>query len=282
MFPLASARNAATGFRLISGWQMAQNLRQAEILRIAQAEGRALVEDLAARLGVTVQTVRRDLNALAAAGRLMRVHGGAIPPSGVANIAYAERRRLNAAAKEAIGRRAAAEVPEAASLFLGIGTTCEAVARALAGRRGLMVVTNNLTVATILAEGGGAEVVVTGGVLRPADAGLVGEMAAEAVRGFRPDLAILGISGVDAAGSLLDFDLREAAVSRAALAAARRRLLVADAAKFARTAPVRVAGLAEIDALVTDAALPAALARAAEAAGTAVVLAGFAAEGGHD
>lgn len=252
---------------------MAQNLRQTEILAIARAEGRVLVDELARRLGVTVQTVRRDLAELAAAGRLMRVHGGAIPPSGVANIAYAERRRLNEAAKEAIGRRAAAEVPEAAALFLGIGTTCEAVARALLARRGLMVVTNNLTVAAILAEGGGADVVVTGGTLRQADAGLVGEMAAEALRGFRPDLAIIGISAVDAAGSLLDYDLREAAVSRVALAAARRRLLVADAAKFARTAPVRVAGLGEVDALVTDAPPPAPVTRAAAAAATAILLA---------
>lgn len=255
---------------------MAQNLRQADILRIAQAEGRVVVEDLAARLGVTVQTVRRDLAELAAAGRLMRVHGGAIPASGVANIAYAERRRLNAEAKAAIGRRAAAEVPDEAALFLGIGTTCEAVARALAGRRGLLVVTNNLAVAAILAETGGAEVVVTGGVLRQADAGLVGEMAAEALRGFRPDLAVIGISAVAADGSLLDYDLREAAVSRAALAMARRRLLVADAAKFARTAPVRVAGLADIDALVTDGPLPGPLAQAVARAGTAVLPAGAA------
>jgi DeoR family glycerol-3-phosphate regulon repressor len=258
---------------------MAQNLRQAEILRIAQAEGRVLVEDVAARLGVTVQTVRRDLSELAAAGRLRRVHGGAIPPSGVANIAYAQRRRLNAAAKEAIGRRAAAEVPEGASLFLGIGTTCEAVARALSGRQGLMVVTNNLTVAAILAEGGGAEVVVTGGEVRQADAGLVGAMAAEALRGFRPDLAVVGISAVDEAGSLLDYDLREAAVSRAALDGARRRLLVADAAKFARRAPVRVAGISDIDVLVTDAPLPPALARAAALAGTEVILAPSAGQG---
>ena len=69
------------------GCGMAQTLRQADILRIARAEGRVLVEDLAARLGVTVQTVRRDLAELAAAGRLMRVHGGAIPPAGVTNIA---------------------------------------------------------------------------------------------------------------------------------------------------------------------------------------------------
>lgn len=248
---------------------MAGNFRQGEILRLARAEGRVVVEDLARRFGVTLQTVRRDLAALCAEGHLMRVYGGAVPRPAVANIAWEARRRLNAEAKERIGRRAAEEVPEAAALFLGIGTTAEAVARALARRRGLLVITNNLNVARLIGEG--SEVIVTGGTLRSADQGLVGEMAAGALGGFRPDLAVIGISALDAEGSLLDFDLREAAVSRAALALARRSLLVADGTKFGRTAPVRVAGLAEVGALVTDGPVAEGLAELCAAAGTALL-----------
>ena len=81
---------------------MSQSFRQPEILEIARRDGKVTVEGLAGHFGVTLQTIRRDLTDLAEAGRLERVHGGAILPSGVTNIGYDERRRLDAAAKAAI------------------------------------------------------------------------------------------------------------------------------------------------------------------------------------
>lgn len=253
---------------------MAQTFRHAEILAIARTEGRVGVDDLAGRLGVTVQTIRRDLADLAASGRLERVHGGAVLPSGTVNLAWEERRRRNAAAKAAIGAACAAEVLDGTSLFLNIGTTTEAVARALTGRRGLLAVTNNLNAAAILGALPEARVIVTGGRLRPEDGGLVGELAAASVRQFRLDLAVIGCSAIDAAGELLDYDPDEVQVSRAILERARRRVLVADAAKLARTAPVRIAALTDLDLVITDRPLPAPLAALCAAAGTAVRLAG--------
>ena len=113
--------------------------RQSEILDRARTEGRVMVENLADAFGVTVQTIRRDLSDLCDARLLDRIHGGAVLPSGVTNIGYEDRRRLNAEAKDAIARACAAEIPNGASLFLNIGTTTEAVARALQGHSGLMV-----------------------------------------------------------------------------------------------------------------------------------------------
>ena len=110
---------------------MSQSFRQPDILEIARKEGRVSVDDLAARFGVTVQTIRRDLTDLADSGRLQRVHGGAILPSGTKNIGYEDRRGLNEAAKQAIARACAAQIPNGASVFLNIGTSTEAVARAL-------------------------------------------------------------------------------------------------------------------------------------------------------
>ena len=252
---------------------MALSLRQGEILEIARGEGRVAVEDLAARFGVAVQTIRRDLGDLADAGLLDRVHGGAVARAGVANTAYAERQRQNAGAKAAIGVACAALIPDNSSLILNIGTTTEAVARALLGHRNLTVVTNNLNVANILAASDSCEVIVAGGSLRRSDGGLVGELTTQVFAQFKVDLAVIGCSALDADGELLDFDLAEVRVARCILGCARRQVLVADGSKIGRQAPVRLGSLAELDGVVTDRPLPEALGAACAAWGTAVHLA---------
>ncbi len=231
---------------------MVVTFRHAEILRIAREKGAVVVEDLATHFGVTLQTIRRDLTDLCDTGQLTRVYGGAVLPSGVANIGYEERRTLNAEAKDRIGRAVAAEIPNAASVFLNIGTTTEAVARALSEHRDLMVVTNNLNVANILAANDSVEVIVTGGVLRRADAGLVGDVTLEMVRHFKVDIAVIGTSALDEEGDLLDYDFREVRVSQAIIRQSRKTWLAADGSKFSRTAPVRIASLAELEVFFTD------------------------------
>lgn len=253
---------------------MAQNFRHGEILQLARDNGKVVVEDLATHFGVTLQTIRRDLTELCDSGQLTRVYGGAILASGVANIGYEDRRRLSADEKDRIGRLCAKAIPDEASLFLNIGTTTEAVARALLGHRNLMVVTNNLNVATILAQNPTAEVIVAGGVLRRADAGLVGEMTLETVRHFKVDFAVIGTSALDEDGDLLDFDFREVRVSQAILKQARRRFLVADRSKFARTAPVRIGSLADVDTFFTDAPPPERVAALCAEWDTAIEVAG--------
>ena len=238
---------------------MALSFRQSEILDIARAEGRVGVDDLAERFGVTLQTIRRDLTELADAGKLDRVHGGAVPRAGVANIGYEERRLMNAEAKAAIGAACAATIPDNSSLFLNIGTTTEAVARALLKHRNLTVVTNNMNVAHILAANESCDVIVAGGVLRRSDGGLVGDLTTEAIGHFKVDFAIIGTSALDLDGDLLDFDPQEVRVSRAILHQARASCLVADASKLDRRAPVRIASLSEIGRVFTDRPLPAAL-----------------------
>jgi DeoR family transcriptional regulator, glycerol-3-phosphate regulon repressor len=238
---------------------MVLSLRQIEIVELARAEGKVLVEELAARFGVTLQTIRRDLCDLADAGRLARVHGGAVLRSGVANIGYAERRNLNAAAKAAIGRACAAAIPDNSSLFLNIGTTTEAVARALLRHRNLTVVTNNLNIANILAESESCE---------------VGDLTREAIAAFKVDHAIIGTSALDGEGELLDFDSQEVHVSRAIIGRARQAYLVADHSKLTRAAPVRIGSLRDLAAIFTDRPLPQALARKCTDWGTAVNVAG--------
>ncbi|MEM8823231.1 MAG: DeoR/GlpR family DNA-binding transcription regulator, partial [Pseudomonadota bacterium] len=169
------------------------SFRHPQILDLARRDGRVTVEGLAKTLGVTVQTIRRDLTQLTEAGHLTRVHGGAVLPSGVTNLAHADRRALNADAKARIARHVAGLVPDRASLFLNVGTTTEAVAHALRGHQGLLIVTNNLNIANTLADTPN-DVVLTGGTLRPADGALTGALAAAAVARFKVDVAIIGCS----------------------------------------------------------------------------------------
>jgi DeoR family glycerol-3-phosphate regulon repressor len=218
----------------------------------AQTDGKVTATDLAVQLGVAVQTIRRDLRQLCAAGLLERIHGGAVLPSGVSNIGYGDRRALNRDIKIKIARRTAQLIPDSASLFLNIGTTTEAVAHALHAHRNLMVVTNNLNVANILASNPTCDVVVAGGSLRRSDGGLVGDLAALAIDRFKVDFAVIGASAIDLSGDLLDFDPEEVRVSQQVIKGARATILVADSSKFTRKAPVKIASLAQVDHFVTD------------------------------
>lgn len=238
---------------------MSQTIRYPEILEMARRDGKVTVEQLAGHFGVTLQTIRRDLSDLADAGRLERVHGGAVLPSGTINIGYEERRRMNAHAKSGIARACAAQIPEASAIFLNIGTSTEAVAAELMHHRNLLVVTNNMNVANILARNSDCEVIVTGGTLRQSDGGLIGDITKASIRQFKFDIGVIGCSAIDADGDILDFDVQEVGVSQAILKRSRRRMLVADHSKFKRTAPARIASLGEIDTFFTDRPLPAEL-----------------------
>jgi len=249
---------------------MSQTFRQPEILDIARREGRVTVEMLASHFGVTPQTVRRDLTELADIGKLERVHGGAILPSGVTNIGYASRRSLAAEGKARIARACAEAIPDEAAVFIGIGTTAEAVARALVRHRNLLVVTNNLNVGNILLENVDCELVVTGGSLRRSDAGLVGALTVRTIEQFRFDHAVLGCSALDEAGDLLDYDIQEAVVNQTIIDRSRSTMLVADVTKFERTAPVRIASLRDMDRFFTDAPVKPGLARLCRSWGTEI------------
>ncbi|MEJ1991324.1 MAG: DeoR/GlpR family DNA-binding transcription regulator [Maritimibacter sp.] len=252
---------------------MAQSFRQAEIIEIAQRDGKVTVEGLAEHFNVTLQTIRRDLAELGDSGKLERVHGGAILPSGIANIGYEDRRSLNQMGKEGIARACAAQLPQSCSIFLNIGTTTEAVARELLSHRDLMVVTNNMNVANILAQNEACQVILTGGALRRSDGGLVGNLTTETIRQFKFDYAVIGCSALDEEGDILDFDIQEVGVSQTIIRQSRKTILAADHTKFQRHAPARIGSLAEMDMFVTDSPLPASLASACKNWGTEVVLA---------
>lgn len=233
------------------------NPRQLQLLQELRQRHSASVEALAERLGVTLQTVRRDVQRLAEQGLVTRFHGGVrMPGSTVENLAHTQREILNAEGKARIARAVAAQVPQGCSLILNIGTTTEAIARALMQHRGLRVITNNLNVAAILCGNPDCEVIVAGGVVRARDRAIVGEAAVDFMRQFCVDIAVIGISGIESDGTLRDYDLREVKVAQTIIAQAREVWLAADHSKFNRPAMVQLAQLSQIDRLFTDAPPP--------------------------
>lgn len=250
---------------------MALNDRQEKILTLLRAEDRVDVDDLSARFVVTTQTIRRDLTELCERGLATRTHGGARKLVSASSFGYEERRLRNAAVKEAIATKAAGLIPDGSSVILNIGTTTEQVAAALATHEELTVITNNINVIHILRGARLNSLVIAGGSVRQSDGAVVGAEAVESMQRYKADFAIIGTSSLDEDGAILDFDEREVAVARAILQNARTKVLVADASKFERAAPVRICGVADLDYVITDKRLPQSFVDAAEAGGTKLI-----------
>ncbi len=231
---------------------MAQNSRQQQILDLVRQRGFMSIEALADHFSVTPQTIRRDINQLSDRELLQRYHGGAGLPSSVENIAYQARQVHCLEEKRRIAQLVARHIPNDASLFINIGTTTEEVARALLRHRGLRIITNNLHVASIMSQNAGFEVIVAGGVVRGRDRGIVGETTIDFLGQFKADFGIIGISGIDADGSLLDFDHREVRASKCIIANSSQVFLVSDHSKFGRNPMVRLGNLRDLDAFFTD------------------------------
>ncbi|MGO4564461.1 DeoR/GlpR family DNA-binding transcription regulator [Rhizobium sp. 2YAF20] len=226
--------------------------RQTDIVAMARDVGRVEVDDLARRLDVTPQTIRKDLNELCDRKILVRIHGGATIGSSVENMSYEARRFVATSEKQRIGQAAARLIPSRSSLFINIGTTTEEVAAALATHEHILVITNNLNVAMALHRKPTFEVIIAGGTVRPTDGGVVGAQAVDLIGQFKVDVAVIGVSAIDADGTLLDFDHREVRVAQAIIKNARHVMLVADRTKVQRLAPVRIAHLSQIHTFVTD------------------------------
>ena len=231
--------------------------RHTQLLDDVRARGPQTIEALAERFGVTLQTVRRDVQRLAEAGLLSRFHGGVrLPGSTTENIAYRQRQAMQSEAKRAIARAIAQRVPNGCSLILNIGTTIEAVGHELLRHRGLRVITNNLHIAALMSTNPDCEVIVAGGLVRGADQGIVGEATVDFMRQFKVDIGLIGISGIESDGTLRDFDYREVKVARTIVEQSREVWLAADHSKFNRPAMVELARLDEIDVMFTDAPPP--------------------------
>lgn len=247
--------------------------RHIKILDLLSTQDRVEVEDLSTRFGVSLQTVRTDLRDLSARGALSRVHGGAVRISSAASRAYAERRKQNAPAKQAMAALLADLIPDNCSLALNIGTSTEQAARALENHRGLTILSNNINIINLMMGGESKELILVGGTVRQSDGAIIGEDAVEFISRYKLDYAIIGASALDVDGAVLDHDAREVSVARAILKNARTKILLCDSSKFDRSAPVRICDLPDLDVVITDQLPPAPFCEAARSAGTRILCA---------
>ena len=253
---------------------MSPNPRQALLLDLVRNQGSVSIEFLADKFDVTLQTVRRDVQRMAEVGLLARFHGGVrLPSSTTENITYRQRQVLSSAAKARIAQAVAKRVPNGCSLIMNIGTTMETIAHALMQHKELRVITNNLNVAAILSDNPECEVIVTGGVVRGMDRGIVGEAAVDFIRQFKVDIGLIGISGIEDDGTLRDYDFREVKVARAIIEHSRQVWLAADHTKFNRPAMVKLAPMSDIDCVFTDAHPTATFVEMMEQAGVECIVA---------
>jgi DeoR family glycerol-3-phosphate regulon repressor len=224
-------------------------------------------------MGVSLETVRRDIRPLAEAGDLVKLHG-AIRAAGLPMEAPFERRlRENAAEKRAIAARVAASIADGDSVMMDTGTTTSLLARSLLERRGLTIVTNSSDVARTLATVNGNRVYMAGGELHGDNGAAFGRSAIDFIARFRVRHAIISIGAIDAGVGPMDFHLAEAEFARTVLACGERRLIITDHTKFDRTALVKVCDFGEFDLLVSDRLPPGAIQDCLKSAGTAVELA---------
>lgn len=230
---------------------MSKTERFGRILELLARDGTVTVADLSSELGVSEATVRRDLQALGEQRLLERSHGGAVA-HGTAHELPVRYRTGRSDEKRRIARAAAELVSDGASIAFTGGTTTTEVARMLAARQGLTVVTNALNIAVELAVRPDLKLIVTGGVARSASYELVGSLADATLRGLYVDLAFVGVDGIDAERGLTTQNEVEATTNRALMARARRTVVVADASKLGRVAFAQIAGVESADQLITN------------------------------
>ena len=258
--------------------------RQARILGLVQREGATSVQRVAAILGASASTIRRDLDSLTRSGYLERTHGGAVLRPRLRSTfepAPDISARIEHTAKAAIGAAAAALVEDGQSVILDSSSTVLEAARVLAARDlAITAVTNDLQIAAVMNGAGRARVIVLGGVVRPGTPTLTGEPGLGFVAGLFADLALIGIHSL-ARLRLSDTSVEVAQMKRGLIRAARRAVLLADSTKFAHPAFCEVCGMDAVAALISDTGLAPEHAQAVRQSGVTLTLAAPDGDGPH-
>jgi DeoR/GlpR family transcriptional regulator of sugar metabolism len=248
--------------------------RQELVLELLQARGEVSVADLSHQADVSEMTIRRDLETLERQGVLKRTRGGATsavsrsyePP-------FAIRSKLQLDEKERIGRLAATLIGEGETAILDAGTTTLAMAQALVGARNITVCTPSLHIAAALADEPGIRLILTGGIARLGERSLIGDIAEHTFDRLRFDVLFLTVAGVDGDAGLTEWNLDDVRVKRAAVASARRCVVVADSTKLGQVGFAQICPLDRVDLLITDDTASDRQLEAPRAAGVDVLLA---------
>lgn len=252
---------------------MNHSKRHGEILRLLQEEGTITIASLAHKLGVSLETVRRDVKPLTRNGAVLKMHGAIGLPALVGEAPFERRMRDNAEAKRAIARFVAGTIRDGESVMLDTGTTTSFLARELLGHRRLTVVTNSSDIARTLATVNGNKVYMAGGELRSDSGAAFGVSAIDFVSRFSMNHAVISAGAVDAETGVMDYVLEEAEFASVVLSRGARSVVVTDHTKFGRQGLVQVCGFDGFSELVTDRPPPSEIVAALDQAGTKLLIA---------
>jgi len=233
--------------------KMLPEQRRRLILETLRARGVVKTTDIAAGHHVSLMTARKDLNALADQGHLVRIHGGAITQVQLCKEpSYVEKASLNTRAKQAIGMEAAQLIEEGMAVFIGNGTTTMEIIRNLPLDRSIRIFTNSLNHATALATISNVEVIVVGGSLRGISYAMVGELGQRMLDGVYFDLTFFGVNGLSLDRGLTLPSLEEAKIASEVIRHSQRTVVVADHTKFGVVTHGKIADVSDIDVIITD------------------------------
>ncbi len=246
------------------------SLRHRDIVEALARDGYVDAAALATVLGVTGETVRKDLIRLESHGLLRRTHGGAVPVHSLSYEPDVAQRTEFSAEKARIAEQALTHLPHAGVVLLDAGSTVGALVDLIPDDRNLTVFTNTLTVAVALAARPGLVVHTLGGRVRGATLAEVDAWALRSLGELTVDVAFLGANGVSLERGLTTPDPSEAAIKRLMVERASRRVLLADRSKFGHASTCTFAEVDDMDVLVTDHGLDAAVAAAIEVRGVEV------------
>ncbi|AEK61319.1 DeoR/GlpR family DNA-binding transcription regulator [Collimonas fungivorans] len=226
--------------------------RKQYLLEILERDGQIVARSLSEQLGLSEDTIRRDLRQLAKEGLLQRVHGGALPAS-AAMAPFVERQQISSDAKSAIGRAAGAMIQPGQVVFIDGGTTAVQLARQLPPALRATVVTHSPSIALELVGHAHIEVIMIGGRLFKHSIVSVGASAIEAIGQIRADLYFMGVCSLHPEAGISTGDFEEAAVKRALSNAADRTIVLASPEKLNTASPYRIAPLSQVNGIVVNA-----------------------------
>lgn len=233
---------------------MLADARRFEILDAVNRERVVRVADLAEKFGVSLMTVRRDIEALEESGKVEKIHGGAKLPGGASahEPGFELKSTQGTAEKQAIAREAVTLAQDGMAIGLSAGTTTWALAKLLCTKENLTIVTNSVRIADVFqSSGSNLPVILTGGERTPSDA-LVGPIATQSIRSLHLDMLFLGVHGVDAQAGFTTPNLLEAEMDRALIAAARKVVVLADHSKWGTVGISTIAALEDVDEVISD------------------------------
>lgn len=226
--------------------------RHNDILKIVSEEGTCTISGLARRLGVSQESIRRDVRPLTDAEKLLKVHGAVTLPNLLLEAPFEKRMREGASAKRAIAKLAASKIQDGDSVMFDTGTTTSSVARELLGHKNLTVVTNSSDIARTLSTVNGNTVYMAGGKLHGDNGAAFGALAVDFINSFSVRFSFISIGAIDEQMGAMDYHLEEAQIAQAVLRQGEQSFIVTDKTKFSRRGLVKICGFDGFDGLICD------------------------------